>query len=505
MSRRPNIIYILNDHQAFYGHGKMVGGPEIQRPNFRKLATKGVEFTQAYTACPLCGPARRTMLTGLFPHNHGEIRNETNHKYDREVYLSKLASNDYKNYYYGKWHAGRGSALDFQCEGFSGGSRYGNPYTSQEYKEYLKKNNLPFIKIKIQKNFLGPNHPFAIALGIKEGKLHTPNFPVLSQETTGIMLTPKETHEAFFLASLACNKLKEISNSNRSKPFHIRLDFWGPHHPYFAPQEYLELYDPKEIPELPSFQDNLMDKPDIYKYNHFYPISKNHRLLIPNSLPWEEWQKVLALNYAQQTIIDEAGGMVLNTLEELGLSENTIVVWASDHGDSVGCHGGQFDKDSYMPQEMVRILMAISYPEVFPTNKICDKLVSNLDLGPTFLDAAGLSFNNPIDGQSLIPLIRENDLKWRNDLMCETHGHWNNHVGRLIVTNRYKYIWNEGDIDELYDLTKDPFELNNLINNAEYADLLIDMKSRLKNWRKKTGDNVRKNMIKGKKLKKEIK
>ena len=282
----------------------------------------------------------------------------------------------------------------------------------------------------------------------------------------------------------------------------MHLDFWGPHHPYFAPQEYLDLYNPKDIPELPSFSDDLKSKPEIYKYNHFYPISENSRIIIPNPLPWEEWQKVLALNYAQQTIIDEAGGIVLNTLEELGLSDNTIIIWASDHGDSVGCHGGQFDKDCYMPQEMVRILMAISYPDFVPTNKTCNKLVSNLDLGPTFLDAAGISFNDPIDGQSLLPIITQKDVQWRNDLMCETHGHWNNHVGRLVVTNRYKYIWNEDDIDELYDLEKDPFELNNLINNKDYKDILVDMKARLKNWRQKTGDKVIKSMIKGKKLRK---
>jgi arylsulfatase A-like enzyme len=282
----------------------------------------------------------------------------------------------------------------------------------------------------------------------------------------------------------------------------MRIDFWGPHHPYYAPQEYLDLYDPKDIPELPSFRDDLKNKPEIYRYNHFYPISNNNKLISPNPLPWEDWQKVLALNYAQQTLIDEAGGMVLNTLEELGLSDNTIIIWASDHGDSVGCHGGQFDKDGYMPQEMVRIPMVISYPDYIPNNKICDELVSNLDLGPTFLDLAGTAFTDPIDGQSLLPIVTQKDVQWREDLMCETHGHWTNHVGRLIATKRYKYIWNEDHIDELYDLEVDPFELKNLINDKEYKDILDDMKARLNNWRIKTGDNIRKSMIIGKKLRK---
>ncbi|MFX0003065.1 MAG: sulfatase-like hydrolase/transferase [Candidatus Hodarchaeota archaeon] len=500
MNQRPNIIYILNDHQAFYGHGKMVGGPKIHRPNFEKLANEGIEFTQAYTACPLCGPARRTMLTGLFPHNHGEIHNETNHKYDKEVYLNILAKAGYKNYYYGKWHAGRGSALNFKCKGFSSGSRYGNPYISHEYKEYLKRHKLPFIQAKIQKNFLGPEHPYTKALGIQEGKLHNPKFPILSQETTGIMTTPKETHEAFFLASLACEQLQEIAKSSQSTPFHLRLDFWGPHFPYFATQEYLNLYNPKDINELPSFRDDLQDKPSIYKLSHHYPISENGQLLYPNPLPWTDWQKVLALNYAQQTLIDEAGGMILDTLEELGLIDNTIIIWASDHGDAVGCHGGHFDKDSFMPQEMIRIAMVISYPDHFPKGEKCDKLVSNLDLAPTFLDAAGTNFAESPDGESLMPLCTNKDALWRNDLLCETYGHWTNHIGRVVVSDRYKYVYNDGDMDEFYDLRKDPFELNNLINIEEYNDVCYDMKLRLKNWRQKSGDNIRKNMIKGKKL-----
>ena len=498
LKKQPNIIYILNDHQAFYGHGEIAGGPKIHRPNINRLANEGIQFTRAYTACPLCGPARRTMLTGLFPHNHGEIKNETNHKYDKELYLTTLANAGYKNYYYGKWHAGRGTALDFQSEGFSCRA-YGNPYITPEYKEYITKHSLPNFQVKIQHSFIEPESNYAKALGIKKGHLHSPKFAALSTHTTGVMTTPKETHEAFFLASLACSKLREIAEGGNSKPFHMRVDFWGPHQPYYATQEYLDLYDYKDIPELPSFNDNLESKPNIYKSNHDYPISKNGQLIYPNPLPWEDvWQKVLALNYAQQTLVDAAGGMVLDTLEEVGLTEDTMIIWSLDHGDSVGSYGGHFDKDAFMPEVMVHVPMAIRYPDVIPAGQVCDKLVSNIDLAPTILDAAGTSFNEAIDGQSLLPLCRQQDLEWREDLMCETHGHYINHLGRLVVTDRYKYVWNDGDMDELYDLKEDPFELKNLISSTEYANVLKDMKTRLAKWRQKTGDIVTKDMIKGK-------
>jgi arylsulfatase A-like enzyme len=178
MSKKPNIIYILNDHQAFYGHGEMVEGPRIQRPNMEQLASQGINFTRAYTACPLCGPARRTMLTGLYPHNHKEIKNETNHKYDRELYLTTLVKAGYKNYYYGKWHAGRGTPLDFQCEGFSCAA-YGNPYITSTYKEYIQKRSLPSFQVKIGHSFMTPEKHLTKVHGIKEGKLYSPDFVTL--------------------------------------------------------------------------------------------------------------------------------------------------------------------------------------------------------------------------------------------------------------------------------------------------------------------------------------
>ena len=140
-SNKPNIVFLLNDHQAYYRHG-WDRGPRIQRPHFNRLASGGIVFNRAYTACPLCAPSRRTMLTGLLPHNHGEIKNGTDHPFDHETYYDRLAELGYQNYYFGKWHAGPGTAYDHHCDGFSYPS-YNNPYTKPEYKEYLRARNLP--------------------------------------------------------------------------------------------------------------------------------------------------------------------------------------------------------------------------------------------------------------------------------------------------------------------------------------------------------------------------
>ena len=496
MTHKPNIIFLLNDHQAFYGHGEMVGGPKILKPHFEKLAQEGIEFTRAYTCCPLCAPARRSMLTGLFPHMHGELSNNSFNPFSNETYLSKLAEAGYKNYYYGKWHAGPGTAYDHHCEGFSYYD-YNNPYTKPEYKKYLEKKNLPHFQVRLQRSFYGPKSKRVenLKLKMESGELHRLDRAACNEDSTGIMTTPKETHEAFFLAHLACEKLKEIAKSENEEPFHLRVDFWGPHQPYFATQEFLDLYPPENIPELPSFRDNLENKPNLYKSERRFPLHKSGTIIYPNPLPWSEWQKVLALNYAQQTLVDEAGGLILDALDELGFKDNTLVIWSTDHGDALGCHGGHFDKDTYMPEEMMRIPLAVRYPNVISAGQKSEKLVSNLDLPLTFLEVAGARFSNAVHGKSFLPISVNKNEEWREDLMCETNGHFTINIGRMIVTDQYKYISNDKDMEELYDLKNDPFELKNLVYDQKYKEVLIDMNNRLEKWRQKTNDKITRKTI----------
>ncbi|MHA2185142.1 MAG: sulfatase-like hydrolase/transferase, partial [Promethearchaeota archaeon] len=471
MTQSPNIVFLLNDHQAFYGHGEMVGGPKILKPHFEKFAQEGVEFTRAYTCCPLCAPARRSMLTGLFPHTHGELSNISFNPFSNETYLDKLAEAEYKNYYFGKWHAGPGTAYDHHCEGFSYYD-YNNPYTKPEYKKYLEQMNLPHFQVRLQRSFYDPNSKRGKELKIKmeSGELHRLERAACNEDSTGIMTTPKETHEAFFLAHLACEKLKEIAKSKSEEPFHLRVDFWGPHQPYFATQEFLDKYPPENIPELPSFRDNLENKPNLYKSEYRFPLHEGGKIVYPNPLPWSEWQKILALNYAQQTLVDEAGGVILEALDELGFTDNTLVIWSTDHGDAVGCHGGHYDKDTYMPEEMMRIPMAVRYPGIIPAGQKSEKLVSNLDLPLTFLEAAGTKFSSAVHGQNFLPICINEHEEWRDDLMCETNGHFTITIGRMIVTDRYKYIYNDEDKDEIYDLKEDPFELDNVVDDQNYKE-----------------------------------
>ncbi|HNT33883.1 MAG TPA: sulfatase-like hydrolase/transferase [bacterium] len=479
MSDRPNIVFLLNDHQLHYRHG-WDAGPKIQRPHFERLAAQGVEFSRSYTACPLCAPARRTMLTGLFPHRHGQIRNGPDHPFDKQTYLEKLSDAGYRNFYYGKWHAGPGTAHDFGCEGFSYPG-YNNPYTKPEYKDYLQRRGLPEPEMLIHQNF-----------GLtkwKPGDHYIPNMPCSFGYETGILETPDDTHEAFFLANLACDQLRHLAKDKDGRPFALRVDFWGPHQPYFPTQRFADLYRAPEIPEYPSFQSDLSDKPDVYRRGGNCPMTdQDGNIIHPNPIPWSEWQRALALCYAHVTMVDAAGGLILDALDELGLSENTLVVWTSDHGDALGCHGGRFDKGSYMPEELLRVPFAMRFPGMIPSGQVRDELVSTIDIAPTLLDAAGTGFNGSVDGESLLSIAVGGRESWRESLMCETHGHFEKHFARAVIVGRHKYVENLGQMDELYDLETDPYERTNLINNQACQETLSAVRKCLAEWRSTTAD-----------------
>lgn len=488
MENQPNIIMIVNDHQAYYRHG-WDNGIKPRTPNFDRLADQGAFFERSYCSSPLCGPSRRTLLTGLYPHNHNNYYNYTNSPYDHDVYLDRLADCGYQNFYFGKWHAGPGTAQDFKAEGISF-KDYGNPYTSSEYQQYLKKCSLPPAKHYVERVFDNPalSRQFP---NLKENQFYQCDGYWCGEHAIGLTVTPKETHESFFLANLACQQLEKLADTAANHPFHLRVDFWGPHQPHFPTREFADLYDPKDIPVYGNFYDTLEGKPEYYAYDPNKPLSdNNNRLILPSPLSWADWQKILARVYAHITMVDAAGGLVLDKLDELGLTENTLVIWTADHGDGVASHGGHFDKGTYMTEEVIRVPLAIRYPRQIPSGERIEKLVSGVDIPPTILSAAGTEFSHPVDGKNILELFKRNHKPWRDDLLVETYGHGfgNRELGRLIIWNQYKYIDYQDHPKELYDLSNDPYELNNIANKPSHQEIVKHMQEKLELNLVKTGD-----------------
>lgn len=476
MDNRPNILLLVEDHHACYGHEE---NHPVRRPNYRKLVSNGVDFKRAYCSTPLCCPSRRTMATGLYAGHHGQVNNQSDRDFTYETYMDQLKKADYDIFYYGKWHAGKGTPADFGAEGVFCDD-YGNPYLMPSYQRYLEEKGLPFPTAVIEHNWCTPEW----ISDIIENTDYRLDRRTMNECASGILTTPKETHEAFYLAYEACKKLEKCRD--REKPFCMRVDFWGPHQPYLPTREYADLYPPEDIPEYPSFRDDLSEKPDVYHFEGGKGISENYRILTPNPVPWKVWAETLSRCYGQITLTDDAAGLILDKLEELGMMENTLVIWTADHGDGLACHGGHFDKDAYMAEEVLRIPFGMRFDGRIPSGEISDALICNVDFAPTVLDAAGTGFTQKVDGRSLLSLWRDEE-PWRERIYAETYGHHFPHRGWVWTDKRYKYVRNLDQIEELYDLEEDMYEMRNLALRADFREILERKRAELDEYLREEG------------------
>jgi len=179
--------------------------------------------------------------------------------------------------------------------------------------------------------------------------------------------------------------------------------------------------------------------------------------------------------------IDEAIGRVLDALDELGATDSTLVIYTTDHGDNCGSHH-MIDKHYVMYEDVVHVPLAMRWPGVIAPGMVREEFVVHaLDLASTICEATGLPIPADYQGRSLMPLLRgESPADWREDVVATYHGaQFGLYEQRMLRDRRFKYVWNPTDVDELYDLAADPWELRNLIGQSEYAETLRDMRQRL--------------------------
>ena len=283
------------------------------------------------------------------------------------------------------------------------------------------------------------------------------------------MTTPVETHEAYFVANRAAEWLQRAAAGG--DPFCLRVDVWGPHQPYWVAEPFANTVCPGEIPEYPSFSHDLADRPRSHR--RFRDWRHEHGTLHT----WDEWRPVVARSYEHVTQVDAALGIVLDALESLGL-DDTLVFYTADHGDAIGSQGGMFDKDSLMVEETERIPLAVRWPGQVAPGGSRGHLVTHMDLVPTLLEAAGAA-PEPMDGRSLLSILADPDAAWRDDLLCEHHGHGHPCFQRMLRHGPWKYVAHLDDTDELYDLSRDPCEGTNLAEDPSHRGVLADMQHRL--------------------------
>jgi arylsulfatase A-like enzyme len=449
MPKLPNILLLMTDQQALHAVG-CYGAPLCRTPAIDALAQDGVRFTESRSPCALCAPARATMLTGLYPHRHGIIGNIEIDRPDLVCFPQRLAQQGYNLGYSGKWHAGLvRTANDMGFEGF-GPQGYGSPYGPQ-YDAWLARKGLEKPGPVIE--FYAEGEPMR-ALG----------------DSSGYLNGPTEACPPAFTADLAIELLTRFAQQDR--PFLMICSFWEPHAPYLPSNDYKDTYSPADIPPWASFADDLANRPVIHR--------KHREVVFPNAAHagWDTWSQVVARYYGLATEVDAHIGRVVTALKTLGLYEDTFVVYTTDHGETVGIHGGAFDKGSMPYEEVYRTPLIVKLPGNQHAGTTRSQRVSLLDFAATFCELAQTELP-PTDGASFVPALYDPHAPGREHFVAEFHGHRFPVAQRIIWWQQYKYVLNFADIDELYDLSADPAELHNRIAEPALVAVRDEMRRRL--------------------------
>jgi len=465
VSEKPNILWLTVDHQAFANHYDFQ--PQFARKlkTFERLRREGRFYDQAYTSCPLCTPARASMLSGRYPSNHRLMLNpdaedcECRTSFDsaEELFAQAMTKQGYRVAQIGKWHVGDKIPEELGFEGWSSPG-YGKPYISEEYREYLTSHSLPEPKVKLLWDAFNPE------LAGQEFVLTGEYQPFCA---TRELVSPKETHEAYFVSNMACNWLTQYAQAEADKPFVLKVDVWGPHHPYDTAPPFKGMISPSELLQHPSFGESTEGKPSVYAH-----AGSTWRQLA--NISWAQMSELLSVCYEHAILVDDALGRILNVLDELGLASSTVVVMTSDHGDILGAHGKLFNKENLLVEETTKVPLVIRWPKQIEAGEVCSDLVSNMDIPATVLAFGGAVAGHKLDGFDLLGTHK------REQLMCQAFGCYKREFEqRMLRWGKYKFIAHNNDIDELYDLERDSFELTNLSSAYEYQQIVAEMQMRL--------------------------
>ena len=450
---RPNILLIFLDQQrydtmAHHGH------PTVATPTLDRLAGEGVDFARAYSCCGLCSPARASVMTGLYPHSHGLLTNThdfqtlTSFPSHLRTFAHRLVDAGYRTGYVGKIHLATPEVHP---------AAYGFRDFHRPYNVYLKERGLT--RGEVVDTIIPPAHKGREFAGVYDGAL--------------------ESFNEYWRCEEAIRLLEQYAG--RAEPFFLRCDFPGPHLPFNIPEPYASMYDPASVPEPPEFRDDFEGKPYI------------HRRMVERwstqDLDWDWWQPVVARYWGFVTLLDMLTGRILGRLRDLGLEDNTAVFFTTDHGDTCGSRR-MFDKGYCMYEELYHIPFVARWLGHWQGGATCDRFVHNHDLMPTFLDLAGVPIPDGLSTRSLVPLLEGRPPEdWRTDAFAEFNGmQWGLYSQRMVVTERHKLVFNCADVDELYDLDTDPYELVNQIDNPAYHDVKREMYLRLFRNMQSTGD-----------------
>jgi arylsulfatase A-like enzyme len=476
MPEQPNILLILTDQQRVDSLGAY-GGRMAHTPVADALAARGVRFTQAYTPCSVCSPARASVLTGLYPHQHGVMANGDGLKPGLPNMAERLTAANYRLGYAGKWH----------IDDTFGPTHFG--FHANDWLGYAHPAGGVYMK-SFKGSWRGPiNHyvEYLYDRGLEmptlDEQLYRPanaNFEIFARQSG-----PVEANYEHYVAEETIQLIDRFHRYRQrdGKPFFMWANFWGPHNPYILPEPYFSMFKASDVELSPSMAETFANKPYIQRAMsiHYQGVGL---------LDDDAWREIIAKYAGYCALIDYEIGRIVARLEELGILDNTIVIFSADHGSMVG-HHRLIDKGPEPYDDIQNIPMIAAGPGI-AQGAVCDEFVYLHDLTPTIMDLAGAEMYPCSNAQSLRSVLGGGRLeKPRDDVYMTRHDHPFPYEQRFLRTARYKYAFNNSDIDELYDLETDPDEMVNRIDDPALADVRAEMVERMRRHIEAQRDPIR--------------
>ena len=464
MPSQPNIILIVTDQQRHDALG-CAGNPVLRTPHLDRLAARGVRFTRAYTTSPLCMPMRASLVSGGYPHNHGVWGNGNGLPPDDPTFMHALQRAGYFTA-----HAGNGHYFDRK------GLRH-----LRELEADVRARGFDYVLETTGPNFARTVGSAATDELERRGLLE--RFRALyrtgSKETAGSHAhgpwsitpfpLPADAHLDAIIGQLGATFVEQYE---RPQPFYLFLGFGGPHNPWDAPDEYAALYDPALVPpRVPAASPSP-----------WVPAHAAQRMLDGRTPDMDEaaTRRMRANYFGKISLIDRYVGDLLDTLDRRGMTENTLVLFTSDHGEMAGDHD-RFHKTVFY-EASVRVPLLASWPGHVTTGAVAPTLAETNDLAPTILEAAGAERDvTRVLGSSLWPALRQPDTSIRKAVLSEVSPHpAAGERTTMLRTETHKYAVDEaGRGYLLHDLTADPDEQVNFIGHPDHAATEAELRDRL--------------------------
>lgn len=450
MNKRKNVLFLLVDQWPADSFG-FLGSP-CSTPNIDKLAARGTVFSNAFTTCPLCTPARGALLTGRWPHQTGVYDNcgvgysdQPDLDTSTPTWLDHALADGYRVGYFGKWHLGTGGLKSRGLHGYDKPGESFKPYTER-----------PGFSYDSTKAFYE-----STADELVQGK------PPFWGETKG---DAKDTKCAKSVAS-GLAFLREHHEKGHEEPFFLTISIADPHFPHYLASSVIARRESLDLDYPKNFKDDFTGKPGFHA-GHWWPCHDT------SGLTDQDWKHVFDYALRHREYVDSYLGQVLDYLEDNGLAKDTLIVFTSDHGDMCGAHN-RFDKGPYFYDEVWRVPLIISSPDVSASTNA--EFVSLIDLGRYFNRYFG-STEEPVGELQIENEVGVN--KSHPEASTEAFGVYDAYNGywfgiRAVRNERFKYVRNYGDIDEFYDLDQDPHELDNAIQDTMYEQVIETLSNKL--------------------------